>query len=682
MVERHRSPRPENFSSSRIGTTATARCATASTAHPSRPSGSKPSAARFRRAMPPPSPAGRMANRSSPAASWTTAPLGSSARCRITPGPIWATPTSCCPPSSASSPPGPTASTPPISPLSAPTPPNRSPAKPAPASTITARPDPANAAYESGIFRLGDRLLAVNRPAQEDNPEILTREQLDHALEGTSYTLLDQAGQANDPSLSRDVWRAFLIAVLFFLISEAILCLAEKNASAGSSDKSHLLDPLIIGRIGPIRPIISLAPPLPNSPHPLDRHHRLDPRRRAVRGFMETQPAPRSAPPLLECLRFLAALAVVILLWQPEWLTTVHPDTKPQIAILWDDSKSMTTIDATLPAGPIRKSRGRLPRRLGEKSPRLRPVETSRSQRRQRTSPPALRHPARPSKTQPPPAPISKPRSPTCSTKQNQPPRRRPAQRWRLQPRPATRRRRPETPPPRRPAFPHPRRQQGPPARPRPSIRHRAHLRHRRGKRADPLHHPLVARPPGAHHRPPARRGRPRAHQGHRHPAERRDLRLHPLALGKGRLLHPRTLDPRGRRRTRRDQQLPQIHHRRPAGKNPRARHRIPAALGIPLPAKRPFPRSRRRAFLPVVPPRARPRRGQGLHQGVPLETRGTRQIRCHFPRRRRRRQRPAHQGTMRPHPRPRGKPGVRPHLHARLAGQPVLPARHRARPT
>ncbi len=52
---------------------------------------------------------------------------------------------------------------------------------------------------------------------------------------------------------------------------------------------------------------------------------------------------------VLECLRFLSALAVVILLWQPEWLTTLHPDTKPQIAILWDDSKSMTTIDATLP---------------------------------------------------------------------------------------------------------------------------------------------------------------------------------------------------------------------------------------------------------------------------------------------------------------------------------------------
>ncbi len=59
-------------------------------------------------------------------------------------------------------------------------------------------------------------------------------------------------------------------------------------------------------------------------------------------------PHPRRTA-LLEGLRFLAGLSVVILLWQPEWITTIHPDTKPKIAILWDDSKSMTTIDAPLP---------------------------------------------------------------------------------------------------------------------------------------------------------------------------------------------------------------------------------------------------------------------------------------------------------------------------------------------
>ncbi len=52
----------------------------------------------------------------------------------------------------------------------------------------------------------------------------------------------------------------------------------------------------------------------------------------------------------LEALRMLATLTVVILLWQPEWRALVDPHRKPKIAILWDDSKSMATLDAPLPA--------------------------------------------------------------------------------------------------------------------------------------------------------------------------------------------------------------------------------------------------------------------------------------------------------------------------------------------
>lgn len=99
-------------------------------------------------------------------------------------------------------------------------------------------PDPANTTHEAGIHRLGERLLALNRPPREDAPEILTREILDNILEGTGYTLLDQAGQAGDPNLSRDVWRAFLIAMLFFLISEALLCLPKKSITEALPQKA------------------------------------------------------------------------------------------------------------------------------------------------------------------------------------------------------------------------------------------------------------------------------------------------------------------------------------------------------------------------------------------------------------------------------------------------------------
>jgi hypothetical protein len=93
-------------------------------------------------------------------------------------------------------------------------------------------PDPANAAYEAGVFKLGDRLLALNRPAAEDAPEIASKESLDASLSGTGYTLFEQAGKASDGAVSKDVWRGFLIAMLFFLISEAILCLPKKTAES------------------------------------------------------------------------------------------------------------------------------------------------------------------------------------------------------------------------------------------------------------------------------------------------------------------------------------------------------------------------------------------------------------------------------------------------------------------
>jgi uncharacterized membrane protein len=49
-------------------------------------------------------------------------------------------------------------------------------------------------------------------------------------------------------------------------------------------------------------------------------------------------------------LRFIISLCVVFLLWQAEWRTIIHPNTKPKIAILWDDSASMQSLDAKLPA--------------------------------------------------------------------------------------------------------------------------------------------------------------------------------------------------------------------------------------------------------------------------------------------------------------------------------------------
>jgi hypothetical protein len=57
----------------------------------------------------------------------------------------------------------------------------------------------------------------------------------------------------------------------------------------------------------------------------------------------------RGRTAVLESLRFFITLLVVMLLWQPEWRTIIDPTSKPKIAIIWDDSRSMTTLDAPLP---------------------------------------------------------------------------------------------------------------------------------------------------------------------------------------------------------------------------------------------------------------------------------------------------------------------------------------------
>ncbi|MDG1358489.1 MAG: hypothetical protein P8P36_09875, partial [Akkermansiaceae bacterium] len=84
----------------------------------------------------------------------------------------------------------------------------------------------SNAPYEAGVWRLGDRLVATNRPASEDEWLILDQNSLRALLEGTQYSLFEETGGSE--SLVKEIWKALLIAMLVFLITEALLCLQPK----------------------------------------------------------------------------------------------------------------------------------------------------------------------------------------------------------------------------------------------------------------------------------------------------------------------------------------------------------------------------------------------------------------------------------------------------------------------
>jgi len=84
----------------------------------------------------------------------------------------------------------------------------------------------SNAPYHSGVWQFGARTLATNRPKAEDQWQIISNAQLSTLFEGTSFKLFEDKGQSD--ALAQEIWRAFLIAMLIFLITEAILCLQPK----------------------------------------------------------------------------------------------------------------------------------------------------------------------------------------------------------------------------------------------------------------------------------------------------------------------------------------------------------------------------------------------------------------------------------------------------------------------
>ncbi len=97
--------------------------------------------------------------------------------------------------------------------------------------------DPANADYRAGVYRLGERTIAVNRPASESDPEKINPATLDQILENTDYSLFEE--KSDDSSLVKEIWRAFLIAMILFLLAEAILCLQAKSSVATEKLKAR-----------------------------------------------------------------------------------------------------------------------------------------------------------------------------------------------------------------------------------------------------------------------------------------------------------------------------------------------------------------------------------------------------------------------------------------------------------
>jgi hypothetical protein len=84
----------------------------------------------------------------------------------------------------------------------------------------------------AGVYAASERTLAVNRAAAEDHASILSDAQVAQLFTGLDFDRVnDQAG--NVSSLTREVWRLFLGAMLVAIVAEAGLCIPRKATTGG-----------------------------------------------------------------------------------------------------------------------------------------------------------------------------------------------------------------------------------------------------------------------------------------------------------------------------------------------------------------------------------------------------------------------------------------------------------------
>jgi hypothetical protein len=86
---------------------------------------------------------------------------------------------------------------------------------------------------QAGVYSLGDQLLAVNRPAEEDEEKQLGDATVTELFRGLDFTRMnDHAGNAS--ALIQEIWRMFLMIMLASLLFEALLCVPKPLPAKGT----------------------------------------------------------------------------------------------------------------------------------------------------------------------------------------------------------------------------------------------------------------------------------------------------------------------------------------------------------------------------------------------------------------------------------------------------------------
>lgn len=90
---------------------------------------------------------------------------------------------------------------------------------------------PKDIRVQAGVYRLGNRLIAINRPTREDEPDTLGANEAKAAFGHVPVRLFEEKGNGS-AKLQAELWRAFLFVMLALLLIEAALILPESSEAS------------------------------------------------------------------------------------------------------------------------------------------------------------------------------------------------------------------------------------------------------------------------------------------------------------------------------------------------------------------------------------------------------------------------------------------------------------------
>jgi hypothetical protein len=96
---------------------------------------------------------------------------------------------------------------------------------------VAGAPDAISTDYvhHAGVYSAGEKLLAVNRSAPEDQPTVLSDDRVAELFKGLDFSRVDdRAGSL--VGLIQEIWRPFLIVMLLAMLVEAALCMPRRRS--------------------------------------------------------------------------------------------------------------------------------------------------------------------------------------------------------------------------------------------------------------------------------------------------------------------------------------------------------------------------------------------------------------------------------------------------------------------